>query len=195
VLLGATFDPYGFDKTTNRRVKTFAKEYNGVVMRFLTANIAINASFGSNDVAALQKAKQAPNLTNGAERGAKKVGDVEEALPWTLSVYYNYNITPSTNPSDANNASAFKTTQALTFSGDVSPTKYWKVGITSGYDFMAKNLSYTSFDIYRDLKCWEARIGWVPFGFRKSYSITINLKTGMLSDIKVPRQRQWYDNF
>lgn len=193
VLVSSTFDPYGYDKTTKRKVKEYAKNYNGVWARFLTANLAVNATFGSNDLAALQKAKQSPNLTNGAERGAATSSVQNEALPWNLSVYYNYNITP--DPTDPSNNSKFKTTQALTFSGDVAPTKYWKVGITSGYDFMAKGLSYTSFDIYRDLKCWEARIGWVPFGFRKSYTVTINLKTGMLNDIKVPRQRQWYDNF
>ncbi len=193
VLVASTFDPYGYDKTTQHRVKEYAQNYNGKMLRFLTANLAVNATFGSNDLEALQKSKRSPNLTNGAERGAKKEPEKVEALPWNLSVYYNYNITP--DATEPGNSSKFKTTQALTFSGDVSPTKYWKVGITSGYDFMAKNLSYTSFDIYRDLKCWEARIGWVPFGFRKSYNITINLKTGMLNDIKVPRQRQWYDNF
>ena len=88
-----------------------------------------------------------------------------------------------------------KDIQTLNFSGDVSVTKFWKLGVTSGYDFTNRNLSYTSINLYRDLKCWEARIDWVPFGFRKSYSLTINLKTSMLSDVKVPRQRQWYDNF
>jgi hypothetical protein len=193
VLVSSNFDPYGYDKVGKRRVKEYAQNYNGKMLRFLTANLAVNATFGSNDVIALQKAKQSPNLTNGAERGAKTSTVQNEVLPWNLSVYYNYNITP--DPTDPANNSKFKTTQALTFSGDVAPSKYWKVGITSGYDFIAKGLSYTSFDIYRDLKCWEARIGWVPFGFRKSYSVTINLKTGMLNDIKVPRQRQWYDNF
>lgn len=188
VVVSANFDPYGFDKTTNKRVKTYSQNYNGVLLRFLTANLAVNASFGSNDLSALQKAKQAPNLTNGAERGVKKE-ETDERLPWNFSAYYSYNISPPLNsPSDANNASKFTTTQALTFSGDVSPTKNWKVGITSGYDFIAKDLSYTSFDIYRDLKCWEARIGWVPFGFRRSYNFSINIKSSMFSDMKYSKQ-------
>jgi hypothetical protein len=67
------------------------------------------------------------------------------------------------------------------------PTKYWKVGITTGYDFNRQNLSYTSVNIYRNLNCWEARIDWVPFGARKSYFLTINLKASMLSEFKIPR--------
>ena len=103
-------------------------------------------------------------------------------------MYYNIGLTRLT-------ASNIEKVQTLNFSGDINITKYWKFGATSGYDFTNKNLSYTSLNIYRDLHCWEARIDWVPFGFRKSYSLTINLKTSMMSDIKVPRQRQWYDNF
>jgi hypothetical protein len=188
VVVNATFDPYGFDKTTQRRVKQYAKQYDGTLARFLTANFAVNASFGSNDLLALQKAKQAPDLTNGAERGTKQTA-TQETLPWNLSMFYSYNVSPDPKNavSDANTNSKFITNQALNFSGDIAPTKYWKVGITSGYDFIAKGISYTSFDIYRDLKCWEARIGWVPFGFRKSYNFSINIKSSMFSDMKASR--------
>jgi hypothetical protein len=106
-----------------------------------------------------------------------------------LNVFYNMNIT------QAYIGAKPKYVQSLNFSGDINVTKYWKIGATSGYDFTNKQLSYTSVNLYRDLKCWEARIDWVPFGFRKSYSLTINLKTSMLSDLKIPRQRQWFDNF
>ena len=111
----------------------------------------------------------------------------QEKLPWNLNIYYNVTYTKILNK--------VKDIPALNFSGDIAVTKYWKLGMTSGYDFTNRNLSYTSINIYRDLRCWEARIDWVPFGFRKSYSLTINLKTSMLSDVKIPRQRQWYDNF
>ncbi len=190
VLVGTNYDPYGYDKVGKRRVKEFAQNYNGTFLRFVNANFAINASFGSNALAALQKAKQSPSLTNGVERGAKNDLAGTEKLPWNLTANYNYNVVPDiTDPSKLN------TTQTMNFSGDVKPTKYWKLGVTSGYDFVHSQISYTSFNVYRDLKCWEAHITWVPFGFRKSYTLSINLKTGMLSDIKIPRQRQWYDNF
>jgi hypothetical protein len=81
----------------------------------------------------------------------------------------------------------------LNFSGDVSLTEKWKISFSSGYDFEQKEISFTSIDIYRDLHCWEMRFNWIPFGFRQSYNFTINVKSGMLQDLKLNRRRQWFD--
>lgn len=200
LVFGSTFDPYYTTVVTSNvlnpntdfyderayRTKQYLINTNGRVMDFTTGNIAINAAFSSNSF--VSRAKK-PDLTNGAEKGATPTNttQAQEKLPWNLNVYYNVTYTKVLEK--------IKDIQTLNFSGDVSITKYWKLGVTSGYDFNSRNLSYTSINVYRDLRCWEARIDWVPFGFRKSYSLTINLKTSMLSDVKVPRQRQWYDNF
>ncbi len=190
LVANANYSPYGYDVTNKRRVKEFAYQYSNSIARFTQASIALNGSFSSNALAAARKIRQAPNMTNGAERGAPatNTATTQEAIPWNLSMYYNVTFEKNTNPLK------LTTVQTLNFSGDISPTKYWRIGVTSGYDFTNKNLSYTSFNIYRDLKCWEARIDWVPFGFRKSYNLTINIKSSMLSDFKIPRQRQWFDN-
>lgn len=186
LLVNSNFDPYAIDPDTKLRVDKFAFSVSDKLVRFTNGNAAINASFSSNVIQAMKPKK--PDLTNGAEKGATPTNTVQsqEQLPWNLNMYYNVGFTKDTVK--------VRTIQTLSFSGDIALTKNWKVGVTSGYDFTAKNLSYTSINIYRDLRCWEARIDWVPFGFRKSYSLTINLKTSMLSDVKIPRQRQWYDN-
>jgi hypothetical protein len=194
LVFGSTFDPYYTTVLTNTltntqyayRTSKYLSNTNGRIVDFTTGNIAINAAFSSNNITS--RAKK-PDLTNAAERGvvATNTAQTQEKLPWNLNIYYNITYTKILNK--------IKDIQTLNFSGDVSVTKFWKLGVTSGYDFTNRNLSYTSINLYRDLKCWEARIDWVPFGFRKSYSLTINLKTSMLSDVKIPRQRQWYDNF
>ena len=189
VVFASTFDPYFYDATHARRSKNFSINENGKLARFTNGNIALSASFSSNTLQTMLVKK--PTLTNAVEQGAVATNTAQSqknSLPWNLNVYYNINF--------VSNATTNKLTQiqTLNFSGDIAVTKYWKLGITSGYDFTARNLSYTSFNVGRDLKCWQATINWVPFGFRKSYSISINLKTSMLSDIKIPRQRQWYDN-
>jgi hypothetical protein len=81
----------------------------------------------------------------------------------------------------------------LNLNGDVSLTEKWKIAFMSGYDFVAKDFSFTSIDIYRDLHCWEMRFNWIPFGFRQSYNFSINVKSGMLQDLKLNRRRQWFD--
>ena len=188
LVFNSNFDPYEYDFTNNYRTKDYALSKSGKLVRFTTGNIALTAAFSSST---LKSTIKKPDLTNGAEQGAVSTNTAQsqQQLPWNLNVYYKIDF----------NKMAIKSTdkqiQSLNFSGDITVTKYWKIGLTSGYDFTNKNLSYTSLNIYRDLHCWEARIDWVPFGFRKSYSLTINLKSSMFSDIKVPRQRQWYDNF
>jgi hypothetical protein len=126
-------------------------------------------------------------MTNGAERGATNDLSQATSLPWNINITYNLSLN---NP----DYTKIRTVQTLNATADVMPTKYWKLGVTTGFDFSNQKLSYTSFNIYRDLKCWEARIQWVPFGFNKSYVFGLNLKTSMLSDFKIPRQNRSLDN-
>ncbi|MBI2723280.1 MAG: LPS-assembly protein LptD [Bacteroidetes bacterium] len=188
VVANTSLDPYGYDKTTKKRSKEFSYNSNQQAVQFKNANLAVNTSFGSNQLEAMRKTRQPPNMTNGAEPGAIDDVDKQEKLPWNVNVYYNLTL-------DNFNYSTLKPIQTLNFSGDIAPTKFWKLGITSGFDFTNKRISYTSLNIYRDMKCWEARIDWVPFGIRKSYYLTINLKSSMLRDFKIPRRSLPIDNF
>lgn len=188
VVANTNLDPYGYDKITKKQSKEFSYNNNGQAVQFKNANLAVNTSFGSNQLEAMRKTRQPPNMTNGAERGAIDDLDKQEKLPWNVNMYYNLAL-------ENINYSTLKPTQTLNFSGDIAPTKFWKLGITSGFDFTNKRISYTSINIYRDMKCWEAHIDWVPFGIRKSYYLTINLKSSMLRDFKIPRRSIPMDNF
>jgi hypothetical protein len=139
-------------------------------------------------IEASKKTRQAPIITNGAEQGTNTNESDDDVLSWNLNIYYNLTLLN-------NNNTKLQPTQSLNFSGDIKPTKYWRIGVTSGYDFTNQKASYTSFNIYRDLKCWEARIDWIPFGVRKSYNLTINLKASMLSEFKIPKRSPPIDNF
>jgi hypothetical protein len=105
---------------------------------------------------------------------------VDFEIPWSLSLSYNIRY------SKPQFTETF--TQTLSFSGDVSITKKWKIGFTSGYDFKAEDLSYTSVDIYRDLHCWDMKFNWIPFGPRQSYMLTIQVKASVLQDLKLTRR-------
>lgn len=184
--LNSTFDPYGYNNEVGRRVVSYALDYNNKLLRFTNAYLTVSTSFGSNKLAALRKLRK-PDMTNGAERGSTPDLDERDDLPWNL--YLGYNLTLN-NPDNTR----ILPTHALNMTADVKPTQFWKVGVTTGFDFTTQRLSYTSFDIYRDLKCWEASIKWVPFGFNRSYIVGINLKSSMLRDMVPKRQRQTLDN-
>ena len=181
VLLNGTLDPYSINDITSLKENIFEWEKNGRLVRFTAGNIAVNTSF-SNSL--FSNVKTSPQLTSNTEQ--KKNPENTFSNPWNINLYYNLNFSQPGKVSTI--------TQTLNMSGDFYVTSKWRVGFTSGYDFLRNNLSYTSLNVYRDLHCWEARFDWVPFGFRKRYSISINLKTSMLRDIRLPRVREWYDN-
>ena len=126
-------------------------------------------------------------MSNGAESGTMSDLNPDEKLAWNLSVYYTLDLT---NP----NNQRLQPTHSLRFNADILPTKFWKVGISSGIDVNHQKLTTTAISVVRDLKCWQASIRWVPFGIAKSYNITLNLKSSMFSEFKIPRQRNFYDN-
>jgi hypothetical protein len=191
IVASSAFDPYAVtfdpDKNTYRRLKDFAYAYNGKLARFKTANFTVTTNLSSNMIEALKKARK-PSVTNGVEQGAVNDLIKNVKVPWNINLSYGLTLT--------SNNRIILPTQFLNVSGDIMPTKYWKIGVTTGFDFVYQKLSYTSINLHRDLKCWEARIDWVPFGVNKRYSLTINIKSAMLRDFKIPaKQHQWFDNF
>jgi hypothetical protein len=184
----ANVDPYRYDPLKGDKVNQFQFSHDGRAGRLTYVKTSVLTSIGSNMLAALKKTRQAEDLTNAVERGSGDERDNIAPLEWNLSLNYNLIL-------NNGNDGRMQPSHQLSATGDINPTKYWRIGVTTGFDFNTQDLSYTTLNIYRDLKCWEARIDWVPFGVRKSYSLTVNLKTAMLSEFKIPRQRQWYDNF
>ncbi|MDD2530307.1 MAG: putative LPS assembly protein LptD [Bacteroidales bacterium] len=108
--------------------------------------------------------------------------DVDFTIPWSL----NLGLTYSQLSSFVVAIAGYETNQSAVFNirGDINLTPKWKIGITSGYDFINKDYTYTSIDFYRDLHCWEMRMNWVPFGFRQGWNFTIAIKASMLQDLK-----------
>ena len=110
---------------------------------------------------------------------------VDFNIPWDININYKYTY---------NKPTLQKTIiQTLNIKGNARLTEKWKIGFHSGYDFDSKKLSYTSFDLYRDLHCWEMRFNWIPFGFHQSYNLSINVKSTVLQDLKLNKRRSFYD--
>ena len=188
VSFASVFDPYALNKYGNRTDTLLAstagnsiKGYNSnhKIVRFTSCNFSTNLTLTNAKIKSLASSKQ----------------------PFSIGLIYNLNfikggITSSGNPESPTSITTIpnKYTQTLGGTFSIKPTPNWKFDITSGYDFGLKNISYTRFTIYRDLRCWESHITWVPFGYSKQYMITLNLKVNSLRDIKIPKQKLWQDN-
>jgi lipopolysaccharide assembly outer membrane protein LptD (OstA) len=108
-------------------------------------------------------------------------------VPWNVSLNYSFTY----------NNNIVNTTQSntLMISGDVSLTQKWKIQYNSSFDIKARQLSSaTSFAIYRDLHCWDLSFQWLPFGFYKSYNVTLKVKASILQDLKLSKRNDYTNN-
>lgn len=112
---------------------------------------------------------------------------VDFSIPWSLRVNYSlsYRKTGFEDPT---------ITQTLRFSGDFSLSDQWKITYNSGYDFENKDFTLTRFGVTRDLHCWTLNLNWTPFGRYQSYGFTIRVKSSLLQDLKIDRNRSFLDN-
>jgi hypothetical protein len=121
-------------------------------------------------------------------------------LAYTVNDNLNYYRRSSLNPNlyydfDISNPYEHRVIQTLNVAGDLNITSKWRLGFTTGYDFVQKGISFTSLDIYRDLHCWEMRFNWIPFGIRKGWNFTINIKSATLKDVKWNKKKDFRDQF
>lgn len=182
------FNPYVYNQQTKKVVNKYLINEGRGAARFTNASISVNTTLGSDMVEAAKKLRNPPSINNGAEKSAEQDKNNGQGQPWNMGVNYNLILTNT-------DAKKIQPSHQLGLTMDFKPTKFWKLGVRSGYDFTNQKLSYTNITLYRDLKCWEAEINWVPFGINKSYRLTINLKTALLNEFKIPRQSLPIDNF
>ena len=114
---------------------------------------------------------------------------VDFNIPWNFAFAYSFQYSTTDAGTQA------RITNALTFNGDFNLTPKLKVQFNSGYDFEQKDIALTNIAIYRDLHCWDMSINWVPFGYYKSYSVTIKVKASILQDLKLSKQQGYYSRY
>ena len=100
-------------------------------------------------------------------------------IPWSAS----FGLTYTLNYNNVKNPQ-----QRIGFSARVNfhLTKNWKIGWNAHADLVKGEITSQSFNIYRDLHCWEMSFGWQPEV--DYYSFRINIKSSILKDIKVEKR-------
>ena len=118
-------------------------------------------------------------------------------VPWSISIDYTFNLSKSYRTNDAPGAtkplSSNTISQIFRVNGDFSLTPKWKFGVSTGYDVQAKEVTATSFNISRDLHCWEMTFNCMPFGQHQSYNFEIHVRSSLLRDLKLTKRDSWYD--
>jgi hypothetical protein len=197
--MSATGNFYALDDSTGQIINEFnIKKNPGQLFRITSARASTGFSFNSN------KLFGGGDTNEGDDETANAINDADEHRPdqpHEHSEYYGYdyfkipwNFRVDYSLSYSKPYTTSVVTQTMSFSGDFSLTPKWKIGFRSGWDFEAKEFSYTSFNLSRDLHCWVATLSLIPFGQRQSYNFSIGVKSSVLQDLKYNKNRSWYDN-
>ena len=182
------FDFYGYDPELKKRVNRSAREVNGMLARNTSSNFSVNMRWQGN-LGAERKKKQSssPLGLEDDEMNYYGLTDyMDFSMPWSIGLQYNYQLSKP-------NLESRVGTHAIGLDLQLDPTPNWHLIVTTGYDLVDQEITYTNINIVRDLHCWELRINWVPFGFQQSYMIGINIKASSFRDAKLERRRNLGD--
>ncbi|WP_346857995.1 putative LPS assembly protein LptD [uncultured Draconibacterium sp.] len=199
--MGTTLDPYMVDENYRRIHKYAWNERSGIgkLGRVTRANLSFGMNFSSKD-----KKKgggnKAANATGGPDSETEQAVEEEEVLPifdnyYDFSMPWDFGFDYSLSYSGASKSYPNgKVTQTLGMRGNVSITEKWKLSANTNFDIEAMAFSFTTFNLTRNLHCWNMSFNFVPFGYRKSYSFTISASSSMLQDLKIQKQQSHYDS-
>jgi hypothetical protein len=182
-----TIDPYDMD-SLGRIDRYYWKKHKGIG-RLTNAGVSFRYTFKSSEGS--PKEGQEPNANNPQSKN----NNVPAApltrgynyfdVPWSFSFSYSLNYSKPLRKSEI--------VQVLDFDGSISLTKKWNIGFQSGYDFKAKEFSYTTFNISRNLHCWVMTFDFAPFGPFRFYNFRITALSTLLNDLKYETRKDYYD--
>ena len=197
VNFATTLDPYAIDNS-GRRINTFNYNNGGSLFRMTSSNVTINYSLASTDG---DDTKNKQGERNGgraddlygtnadfSDRRESQFNDREDnenkvseffksSIPWDLTMAYS--LTYSNN-----NRENKIIGNTLSFSTNIDLTPKWRIGASSGYDFVQKGVTYTQLRFERDLLSWRMDFNWLPFDDNAFWGFFIGIKSSVLSDIK-----------
>ncbi|WP_299534798.1 putative LPS assembly protein LptD [Ulvibacterium sp.] len=208
----AGLDPYAIDNN-GRRINTFNIDNGGSLFRLTRANVNIGYSIDSETFGKKKKEEGEEDDENPydyvAQSGGRtddlfgradqfneppRGGDERESEDVENPVYgtkipWNFRLAYSATYANNQRQNEFSS-HSLMFSGDIQLSPRWKVGGSSGYDFKNKGFTLTQLRFERDLKSFQLRFNWTPFGNFERWYFFIGIKSSILSDLKWENRSQ-----
>lgn len=198
---GATLDPYAIDNS-GQRINKFNIDNGGSLFRMSSANMTVNYSLSSSQNKKTNKSNNSETIRNGGREddlfGKPIIGNIQSSmfdeddnddenepesdffnytLPWDMT--FAYALTYGNNNRENK---IIGNSIMISINADLTPK--WKTGISTGYDFVQKGVTFTQLRFERDLLSWRMDFNWTPFGNNANWGFFIGIKSGVLSDIK-----------
>ena len=118
-------------------------------------------------------------------------------VPWSLNFSGSFALfrTYSYNVDRGRLDHTNRVTATLNTSGNIKLTPKMSINLSSGFDFVAKQITTTSISASYDLHCFNISVSWIPTGKWKSYSFRIAANAAALSDLlRFKKSDSYWDN-
>ncbi len=205
ITYSSQWDPYVLDSTGKRNLNKFEWNVNHRLLRIDNTNWNLSLNYTLEPTAKKDtktKEKTVPRKTvlspDDPEYQLYLMNPdsyIDFDIPWKFNISYNVRYIVNHTYLNYIHEADNNLVQTFNLTGDFSITPKWKISFSTGYDFEAHKLAYTSFNIYRDLHCWEMRFNWIPIGGMKSWNFQINVKSSMLQDLKLTKKKDFRDTY
>ena len=125
-------------------------------------------------------------LSSGKRSKEATVEDGYERMeiPWSLSISYSLAYAAGNEFDYDKMYYKMKFSNYLTLNGNIGFGKGWKVSANMTYNFDTNKVTSCTFNVSRDLHCWNMTASINPLGPFKSYAFHIGVNASMLKDLK-----------
>ncbi len=186
------WDPYQVD-TLGRRINRFVFSESGRFFRRTSTGMGLNVSYRLSSKEGGAETAESDYGTEQELDDIRRSPDsyIDWDNPWSFSFNYSFKyssiLTPTPGERDR------EIIQTLGVRGDFNLTPKWKIELETNIDIQGLDLSFTRLRLWRDLHCWDMSIDWIPTGPRKSYMMTLRVKSPVLQDLKLTRKSDFRD--
>ena len=141
----------------------------------------------TSEMEAIEKNEE--GMETNAKPEKKKAEEVDDGyiktdIPWSLSLSYSLSYAPGSEFDYEKMYYKMKLSHYLTLSGNIGLGQGWKVSGNMTYNFDTKQVTSCTFNVSRDLHCWNMTASINPIGPFKSYTFHIGINASILADLK-----------
>ena len=179
---------YTFNNQTFKKWKEKIQQRRGEKVKESGSGGSSGDSGGEEpDLAPITKDEN--GLDKNAKLNNKKEAEVDDGyvrteFPWSLSINYSLAYANSNEFDYDKMQYKMKWRNSLSLNGNIGLGKGWKVSANMTYNFDYMKVTSLTFNVSRDLHCWNMTASINPLGPFKSYTFHIGVNASILSDLK-----------
>jgi len=113
----------------------------------------------------------------------------EQRLTKGPAELFDMPLTASVSIHESHDYVAHSTTSGFSSRLAYNLTPNWNMTMDYTYDLQRNQVTNVGISVTRDLHCWEMAFQWYPLGYRPGYYFRLGIKSPMLRDVKIERNR------